>query len=520
MPNSPHVVVIGAGFAGLSAASYLARDGARVTVVERHDGPGGRARRFDAEGFTFDMGPSWYWMPDVFEAYFRDFGTSVAEQYELVRLDPSYRVVFGAGDAVDVPARRAELYALFERIEPGSGPRLERFLEEAEYKYRVGMSEFVQRPGHSVLDFADLRVARAALRLHMLKDMGSYVDGLFRDDRLRQILKFPVLFLGATPQNTPALYSLMNYADLVLGTWYPLGGMHEMVRAMEGIARGLGVAFRYGTDVEEVVVERGRAAGVRVAGGTIRADAVVGAADYHHVEQRLVPPAHRQYTEDYWDRRTMAPSSLLYYLGLGKRLPGLKHHTLFFDRPFERHAHEIYTAPRWPTDPLFYVCAPSVTDRSVAPEGCENLFVLVPTAPDLGGDTAELRARYFAMVMERLEGHLGAPVREHIVYQRTYAEREFKADYNAFKGNAYGLANTLRQTAFLKPKMRSTKLRGMYYAGQLTTPGPGVPPSLISGQVVAGELLGDVAGGRLAAGTPAGATISVKTDLDEPATAL
>ena len=502
----PHVIVIGAGFAGLSAASYLARGGARVTLLERHRQAGGRARTFSAEGFRFDMGPSWYWMPDVFERYFADFGTSVAEQYELVRLDPSYRVVFGERDVLDVPAELERLYAMVEAIEPGAAQRLRRFLAEAAYKYEVGMSEFVEKPGHSLGEFADVRVARAALRLHMLRDMAAYVDRDFRDDRLRQVLKFPVLFLGATPANTPALYSLMNYADLVLGTWYPMGGMHRMVEAMVRVAEGQGVELRYGSAVERVATAGGRVVGVETAGGFLAADAVVGAADYHHVEQHLLAPEDRQYTEDYWDRRTMAPSSLLYYLGVRGRLPGIKHHTLFFDRAFERHAEEIYEAPQWPSDPLFYVCAPSVTDATVAPPGCENLFVLIPTAPGLGGDTEALRERYFDRVMDRYERHVGADVRGRIVYKRTFAERDFGSEYNAYKGNAYGLANTLRQTAFLKPKLRSARVGGLYYAGQLTTPGPGVPPSLVSGRVVARELLRDLPAGASEGLTPKPAT--------------
>ena len=487
-----HTIVIGAGFAGLSAASYLARDGAKVTLLERHAMAGGRARTFSAEGFRFDMGPSWYWMPDVFERYFNDFGTSVAEQYDLVRLDPSYRVVFGQDSAVDVPAKLAHLYRMCEDIESGSARRLKQFLAEAQYKYEVGMSEFVEKPSHSLAEFADIRIAQAALKLHMLKDMGSYVDEKFADARLRQILKFPVLFLGATPENTPALYSLMNYADLVMGTWYPMGGMHKMVEAMVRVAEAQGVDIRYDTTVKRIAIKGGRVVGVETEGGYLPCDNVVGAADYHHVEQHLLAPQDRMYTEDYWARRTMAPSSLLYYVGVRGRLPGIKHHTLFFDRPFGRHAEEIYERPQWPSDPLFYVCAPSVTDASVAPPDCENLFVLIPAAPGLGGDTEDLRERYFDMVMDRYERHVGESVRDRIVYRRSYAESDFTSDYSAYKGNAYGLANTLRQTAFLKPKMRSACVEGLYYAGQLTTPGPGVPPSLVSGRVVAHEILRDL----------------------------
>ena len=492
MSPKNHVVIIGAGFAGISAASYLAKAGVSVTVVEKHDQPGGRARSFTAEGFTFDMGPSWYWMPDVFDQYFADFGTSVREHYELVRLDPSYKVVFGRDNEVDLPADRKSLRALFDKIEPGSAAKLDHFLEEAEYKYRVGMAEFVQKPGHSILEFADLRVAKAALKLHMLKDMASYVDKLFTDTRLRQILKFPVLFLGATPEDTPALYSLMNFADLELGTWYPLGGMHQMVLAMERVAKDLGVTFKYEHPVSQIEVKNGKAVGVHTEHGFIGADIVIGGADYHHVEQHLLPKQHRQYTESYWDKRTMAPSSLLYYIGLNKRLKNLDHHNLFFDTPFAKHAAEIYTDPQWPSDPLFYVCIPSLTDDTISPEGCENLFILIPTAPDLGNDSEELRDRYYHLVMDRLESLTGQDVRNAVVYKRSFAEREFKEDYNAYKGNAYGLANTLLQTAFLKPKMKSTKVKGLFYTGQLTTPGPGVPPSLISGQVVAGEVLKDL----------------------------
>lgn len=489
MQSNKHIVIIGAGFAGISAASYLAQSGAKVTVVEKHDQPGGRARTFTAEGFTFDMGPSWYWMPDVFDQYFADFGSSVAEHYELVRLDPSYKVVFGKNNEVDLPANRQSLRELFEKIEPGSAAKLDHFLQEAEYKYRVGMDEFVQKPGHSIMEFADIRVAKSALKLHMLKDMASYVDKMFKDARLRQILKFPVLFLGATPEDTPALYSLMNFADLELGTWYPLGGMHQMVLAMERVAKNLGVTFKYGHPVSKIEVKEGRAVGIHTEHGFIEADVVVGGADYHHVEQQLLAKEYRQYTKSYWDKRTMAPSSLLYYLGLNKRLKGLDHHNLFFDTPFDKHAAEIYTKPQWPSDPLFYVCVPSITDDSISPEGCENVFVLIPTAPDLGNDSEQLRERYFNLVMDRLESLTGQDVRGAVIFKKTFAEKDFKTEYNAYKGNAYGLANTLMQTAFLKPKMKSSKVKGLFYTGQLTTPGPGVPPSLISGKVVASEVL-------------------------------
>lgn len=481
------VVIIGAGFAGLAAAACLAQRGHAVTLLEKNEQAGGRARQFSAEGFVFDMGPSWYWMPDVFEQFFARFGKRVSDYYELLRLDPSYVIHFGPDDRMAVPAGQEDLFALFERLEPGSSPRLRRFLDEAAYKYRVGMNEFVFKPSHSIFEFADLRILTSLFRLQLFTSLSSHVRGLFRNEKLIQLLEFPVLFLGATPQNTPALYSLMNHADLALGTWYPQGGMHKIVEAMVSLAKAQGVDIRLNEEVQSIDIPNGRARVVRTARGEYPADVVIGGADYHHVEQHLLPADQRMYSERYWDQRTMAPSSLLFYLGINRKVAGLHHHNLFFDRDFGRHAHEIYEDPQWPSDPLFYVCAPSVTDPSVAPAGCENLFVLIPLAPDLADDDAQ-RERYFDRVMTRLEALTGQSIRDHIVYKRSYAHRDFKADYHAFKGNAYGLANTLLQTAFLKPKMKSNKVENMYFTGQLTTPGPGVPPSLISGQVVAAEV--------------------------------
>jgi len=484
--SSLDVAVIGSGFAGLAAATTLASRGLNVTVFERHGQAGGRARRFDAEGFRFDMGPSWYWMPDVFDRYFAQFGRTVDELYELVRLDPSYRVEFAQGP-FDVPAGTEALAEAFEAIEPGAGKKLRDFLAEAKVKYDIGMGRFVNKPAHNALEFARLDILRDAPRLQLLRSFSDHVRRHFKDPRLVQLMEFPVLFLGSKPQNTPALYSLMNYADTALGTWYPMGGMHGIVEGMVKVAEEQGVRFEYNCEVEAILEENGKTRGLRVGGQHIRCPHVIAACDYHHAEQHLMPKAYRRYDEAYWDKRAMSPSSLLFYLGINRRIPGLKHHTLFFDTPFDAHAEEIYDRPAWPEDPLFYVCAPSVTDPSVAPEGCENLFLLVPTAPGMAEDQAACD-RIYGHIMDRLEARTGVPVREHITYKRQYAHRQFIADYSAYKGNAYGLANTLRQTAFLKPKLKS-KLSGTWFAGQLTTPGPGVPPSIISGQVAAGEVL-------------------------------
>lgn len=485
-------VVIGSGFAGMSAASFLARDGWEVILLEKHDMPGGRARQFKAEGFTFDMGPSWYWMPDVFEHYFNSFGKKVADYYELVRLDPSYRVYWPDGP-MDIPADYPKLKLVFENIEPGAGAKLDQFMAEAAFKYEVGINKLVQKPGRSLSEFLDIDLAKGVLKLDVFTSMKKHVGKYFKHTKLRQLMEFPVLFLGAMAENIPALYSLMNYADIKLGTWYPKNGMFQIVAGMHSLASQLGVQFHFNSNVVKFNIADGIINGVIVRADDGKetvydADVVIAGADYNHVEQHLLPAEYRSYSKKYWETRVMAPSSLLYFVGLKKKLSTVIHHALFFDVDFGKHADEIYKKPDWPSDPLFYVSATSVTDKTAAPEGCENLFFLVPVASGLTGDTEELRNKYFYRIVERFEALTGEQIAADIVYKRSYAIADFKNDYNAFKGNAYGLANTLMQTAILKPAMKSKKINNLYYTGQLTVPGPGVPPSLISGEVVAREI--------------------------------
>jgi phytoene desaturase len=482
------VIVIGSGFAGLSAATSLAATGEfDVEVLEKNESPGGRARLFRAQGFTFDMGPSWYWMPDVFEAYFNRFGKKTADYYQLLRLDPSYRVLFGEADFLDIPASMEGINTLFESLELGSSKRLQKFLAQAAYKYQVGIHDLVYKPSRSLTEFIDLKLLLDVLRLDVFQSFSSHIRKFFHHPKILQLIEFPILFLGALPENTPALYSLMNYADISLGTWYPVGGMHQIVEGMVKLATEKGVTFSYNEAVIKIEVEGNLARSVVTHKGVHIADIVVAGADYHHVEYDLLHKEQRSYKEDYWDKRVMAPSSLIFYLGVNKRLENLRHHNLFFDEDFKDHAREIYEIPQWPSKPLFYVSAPSITDSSVAPKGCENLFILIPVAPGLQ-DTTEVREKYYQIVMDRLEKLSGQQIREHVVFKRSYAHADFKKDYHAFKGNAYGLANTLMQTAILKPSLKSKKVKNLYFTGQLTVPGPGVPPSLISGQVVAREV--------------------------------
>jgi phytoene desaturase len=478
--------VIGAGFSGLSTATSLADRGYEVEILEKNSMAGGRARVFSAQGFTFDMGPSWYWMPDIFETYFGKFGKKPSDYYDLVRLDPSYTVILSANEVIDLPANYADLRQLFESYEPGAADALDRFMDQAAYKYKVGIQNFVWKPSRKITEFMSLKLLVDVVRLDVFQSFYSHIRKFFKSSTLLKLMEFPILFLGAISQNTPAMYSLMNYAEIKLGTWYPMGGMHLIVKGMVALAEEKGVKITYNAEVTGFRLNGKKVIGAETAAGFVEADAVVASADYHHVET-LLGDAHRNYNEAYWDKRVMAPSSLLFYLGISKRIPRLKHHNLFFDRDFSVHSEEIYTNPAWPQDPLFYASAPSVTDPTVAPEGCENVFLLIPVAPDLV-DTEEVREKYFDQLMDRLEAYTGTSIREHIVFKRSYAHQDFMSDYHAFKGNAYGLANTLMQTAILKPSLKNKHLDNMYYTGQLTVPGPGVPPSLISGLVVASEV--------------------------------
>jgi phytoene desaturase len=482
------IAVIGSGFSGLSASCFLAQAGFEVTVFEKNSSPGGRARKFEAQGFTFDMGPSWYWMPDVFEEFFGYFGKKPADYYDLVRLDPSYRIVYSHTDKLDIPAGIDKLCHIFDSLEPGSSHQLLKFLEEGKYKYDIGIHDLVHKPGLSVTELLDMDLFKGIFKLHVFESIATYIRKFFNAPKLIQLLEFPVLFLGTKPSKTPALYSLMNYADMSLGTWYPMGGMFKVIEGMVDLASSLGVRFEFNSDVQHVQVNSTKANGIVVNSKFQSFDYVVASADYHHVEQELLPASHRRYSEQYWQKRVMAPSSLIFYLGVNKKIDHLLHHTLFFDEDFTKHADQIYDEPQWPTAPQFYVSCPSKTDPSVAPPGNENIFIVIPVAPGLT-DEESTRERYFEMVLARLEKHIGQNIRDHIAFRRSYAHQDFIKDYNAFKGNAYGLANTLLQTANLKPSIINKKVKNLFYTGQLTVPGPGVPPSIISGKVVAKELI-------------------------------
>jgi phytoene desaturase len=476
---SKTISVIGSGFSSLSAACYLARDGYNVTVYEKNEQLGGRAAQLKRDGFTFDMGPSWYWMPDIFEKFFSDFGKSSSDFYELEKLSPAYQIVF-KDEVVTIGDSMERICEEFERIEPGSSTPLKKFIAKAADNYDIAINKMVYKPGRNPLELVSkdtvLRVGQffSTISRDVRKD--------FKNPKLISILEFPVLFLGAKPSDTPSFYSFMNYADFGLGTWHPKGGMYRIVEGMTALARSLGVTFRTEAPVTEICVEDGKATGIKLGNEYIPSDLVLSGADYHHSETLLSAP-YRQYDESYWKKRTFAPSSLLYYVGFDRKLEGVRHHNLFFDTDFEKHAKEIYDHPQWPEDPLFYANFPSVTDAEMAPEGKETGFFLMPLAPGLQ-DTEELREQYFWKMIDRLEARTSQTVRNNIIFRESFCVGDFIQRYNSYKGNAYGMANTLRQTAFLRPGLQSKKVKGLYFTGQLTVPGPGVPPSLISGKLV------------------------------------
>jgi phytoene desaturase len=474
------ISIIGSGFSSLAAACYLAKAGNEVSIYEKNSTIGGRARQLKKDGFTFDIGPTWYWMPDVFDRFFEDFDKKTSEYYELIKLSPAYQVYFGVNDYVTIADNLEAIIETFESIEKGSGKKLSSFLKKAKSNYDIAIKDLVYRPGESALELITPKTALKASQF--FSNISSDIRKKFKNRRLIQILEFPVLFLGAKPANTPSFYNFMNYADFGLGTWHPKNGMYSVVEAMERLAKDLGVEIHTNAPVEKINVENGKANGIVINGKLIKADLVLSGADYHHSES-LLEPKDRVYSEKYWNKKTFAPSSLLFYVGLDKKIENVEHHSLFFDVDFDIHAADIYDTPKWPENPLFYASFPSKNDKSMAPEGKEAAIFLIPLAPGLE-DNPMLREYYFDKIITRLEKLTNQSIKEAILFKESFCVNDFIKEYNSYKGNAYGMANTLLQTAFLRPKLKSKKVKNLYFTGQLTVPGPGVPPSLISGKIV------------------------------------
>ena len=505
--NGPSVLVIGGGFGGLSTAAYLADAGADVTVVEKIDQLGGRASVLEADGFRFDMGPSWYLMPDVFERFFGHFDRSPEEFYDLEHVDPHYRIFFKEnvgqrpdgdppgleadpeGDRIDVTADLDQTVELFEAYEDGAGEALESYLEQSKKNYEIGMEHFVYEDRSRFRDFLDPSLARYARGLNLLGSMQDHVEKYFDHPKLQQVMQYTLVFLGGSPHNTPALYNLMSHVDFNLGVYYPEDGMAGVVDALVELGRNLGVEYVTGDPVTAIRGTRGNFT-VEAESGTYSADAVVSDADYAHTEQELLPRAKRQYDAAYWESRTYAPSAFMLYLGIEGDLPELAHHTLVLPADWDEHFHQIFEDPKWPPDPAYYVAVPSATDETVAPDGHSTVVILVPIAPDLEDDEAT-RSRYRDKILADIEAETGATFRDRIVFEESVAVSDYREYYNSMQGTALGLAHTLRQTAVFRPSHRSSALDGLYFTGSYTTPGIGVPMTVISGEHTANYVIED-----------------------------
>ena len=476
------ITIIGSGFSSLAASCYLAQAGYNVTIYEKNKTIGGRARQLKKDGFTFDMGPTWYWMPDVFERFFSDFGKVPSDFYELEKLNPAYIVYFGIDDYITIEDTLEKISEAFEKEEPGSSAKLKKFMASAMDNYNIAIKDLVYRPGVSPLELVTVTTLRKIGQY--FSTVGKEVRKEFKNPKLVSILEFPVLFLGAKPSKTPAFYNFMNYADFGLGTFHPKNGMYSVVQSIKILAENLGVTIKTEQNVEKITVENGKATCLIVNGERVETDLVLSGADYHHTET-LLDKKFRQYSENYWQKKTLAPSALLFYVGFNKKIENVNHHTLFFDVDFEKHSQQIYDTAQWPEEPLFYASFPSKTDASVSPEDKEAGIFLIPLAPGLD-DIPEIREEYFEKIMDRFEEITNQEVRNYVIFKESFCINDFVSDYNSYKGNAYGLANTLLQTAFLRPKLKSGKVKNLFFTGQLTVPGPGVPPALISGKLVAG----------------------------------
>jgi phytoene desaturase len=479
------VVIIGAGIGGLGAAGLFSKKGYDVCVLEKNSNAGGRANIFEHEGFRFDMGPSWYLAPDLFEHYFNLVGERVEDHLDLKRLSPSYRIFFrNSGQPLDINSDIDKDSATFEAIEAGAGDKLRAYLKQSEYQYEVATQHFMVKNYDSIFDFFNKRVMTEGQKLSVFSTMHRFVSKFFASNKLRQVMEYTMVFLGTSPYEAPALYNLMSHMDFNQGVFYPTGGFYELINALVRIAEKNGTEVRTNAAVEKILVKNGRASGVRLESGeVIEADIVISNADMWFTETRLLDQAEQTYPEKYWKKKVMAPSAFIMYLGVSEKLPSLVHHNLLFSEDWRKNFDEIYKDPCLPDEPSLYVCAPSVTDPSVAPAGKENLFILVPIASDLP-ITEEDKERYADRVLGLLESEMGLTgLRDKIEYQRVYTVENFAADYNAFKGSALGLAHTLRQTAIFRPKNISKKVKGLYYVGAGTNPGIGTQICLISAEL-------------------------------------
>ena len=480
------VVVIGAGIGGLGTAGLFAKKGYDVTVLEKNAHAGGRANVFEVDGFRFDMGPSWYLAPDIFEHYFELLGEKVSDHLKLKKLEPSYRIFFrNDPDSLDIRSDLEIDSRTFESLEAGAGEKLRAYLKQSEYQYEVATQHFMYKNYDTIFDFLNRRVMTEGQKLSVFSKMHSFVSRFFKSRKLQQVMEYTMVFLGTSPYEAPALYNLMSHMDFNQGVFYPMGGFYELINALVAIAEKNGATIRTNAGVAEIVVENGKATGVRLANGEfVGADIVISNADMWFTETKLLAEKSQTHRGKYWNKRVMAPSAFIMYLGVREKLPGITHHNLLFSEDWRKNFDDIYKDPCLPDEPSLYVCAPSVTDPGVAPEGKENLFVLVPIASDLKMSDDE-KEKYADKILDLMEKEMSLPgLKNKIEYRRIYTVEDFAIDYNSFKGSALGLAHTIWQTAIFRPKNQSAKVSNLFYVGAGTNPGIGTQICLISAELV------------------------------------
>ncbi len=480
------ISIIGSGLGGMATACLLAASGNKVTVFEKNEQLGGRASVLKLDGFTFDMGPSWYLMPEFFEHFFALLGERSETYYQLQRLEPSYRIFFsGQSKPIDFYGDLERDLVTLEKLEPACSEKLRKYLETAKTQYEISTDRFIYKNYDSLRDFFTKEILQDGLKLHVFESMEKYIQKQFKSPEVQKILQYTLVFLGSSPARTPALYSLMSHIDFHQGVFYPAGGIGQVAKALETIAKKHGVTFRVNASVKRILLQGTKACGVELASGeTYVSDAVISNADIAFTEEQLLPSSARDHSTAYWKKRTLAPSALILYLGIDKKLPNLKHHNLLFCKDWKRTFDQIFEHPAWPDDPSLYICAPSVTDPSVAPADKENLFVLVPIAAGLA-DTPELRKTYTDKILALIEKELDLPdLRSHICVQKTFCVNDFIERYHSLGGSALGLAHTLWQTATFRPNNVSKKVQGLYYVGANTNPGIGMPMVLASAELL------------------------------------
>ena len=483
------ILIVGAGIGGLSLAAILADAGKDVTIIEKNSTPGGRARVYQEKGYTFDMGPSWYIMPDIYEKFFQELGLSIEDCYDLVRIDPSYRIFFKNREQIDVSSKIEENIELFGKMEENGGEKLRRYLEKAGRDYRIAVDELLMRDYDQLRNLIDGKLIREGLKLPLFGNIDDYISGIFSSEEAKRVLEYSIGFIGGSPRNTPSIYYIMNHVDLKLGVWYPMGGIGKVVEKLYELCVEKGVKFKFDEIVTKVLSENGKAIGVETSKGVYKSDRVVINADYPFAELNLLDETERTYETKYWESKLFAPSALVIYIGLMRKLNNLEHHNLYLAGDWSLGFNTLYDLndPEWPGNVSYYVNVTSRTDPSVAPKNGETVFILIPT-PDDFEDTPESREALYRKIVGHIEETMGEEIIGNEVVKSIFGPNDFVQDYNAYKGTSLGLVHTLTQSAIFRPSHRSKKLKNLYYNGHYTHPGIGVPLVLISSQILAKTL--------------------------------